>query len=288
MNRELVGKVYPSQTFLVTTEAMMKYARAYNEDNPWFLDEGRPGGIIAPPMFGVVVSWFAVGSVVADPDLRVDLLHLLHSEQDMQFFRPIQPGDMITSQGKVLSIGEKAAGETLVVEVNCRNRREEEVQKILFTVFIRGKRNRKKREEKPAEETPVGEPLLRVSQAIDQDQTYRYAEASGDHNPIHVDENVARMAGLSGIIVHGLCAMAFTSKIIIDRLCGNDPRRLRRLRVRFSRPVFPGQTITTYVWERSLRGGLRVYAYETYNPEGQAVIRDGIAEIDDSEPAVPI
>lgn len=266
----------------------MKYARAYNEDNPWFLDESRPGGIIAPPMFGVVVSWFAVGSVVADPDLRVDLLHLLHSGQDMHFFCPVQPGDMITSQGKVLSIGEKAAGETLVVEVSCRNQKEEEVQKILFTAFIRGKRSREKQEEKPAEETPVGEPLLRVSQAIDQDQTYRYAEVSGDHNPIHVDENVARMVGLSGIIVHGLCTMAFTSKVIIDRLCGGDPRRLKRLWVRFSRPVFPGQTVTTHVWERSLRGRLSVYAYETYNPEGQAVIRDGIAEIGDSEPATPI
>ena len=296
MNRDLAGKVYPSQTSPVTAEATMKYARAYNEDNPWFLDESRPGGIIAPPMFGVAVSWLAIGSVIADPDLQVDLLHLLHSEQDMHFPRPIQPGDMITSQGRVLSIGEKATGETLVVEVSCRNQKQEEVQQILFTAFIRGKRNREKRgeklAEKLAEKTPSGEPLreplLRVSQAVDRDQTYRYAEASGDHNPIHLDENVARMAGLPGIIVHGLCTMAFTSKVVIDHLCSSDPRRLKRLQVHFSRPVFPGQTLTTHVWEKPPRDKLKVYAYETYNPEGQAVIRNGIAEIGESELPNPL
>ncbi len=287
MNHDLIGKVYPPQTFLVTAEATVKYARAYNEDNPWFLHESRPGGIIAPPMFGAVVSWMAIASVIADPDLRVDLLRLLHSEQDMQFFRPIQPGDTITSQGRILSIEEKANGETLTVEVDCRNQREEEVQKNFFTAFIRGKRSRGKREEKLTELTPSGESFLHVSQSIDRDQTHRYAEASGDYNPIHTDETTARMAGLPGIIVHGLCTMAFSSKVIIDHLCSGDPGRLKRLRVHLSRPVFPGQAITTHVWEKSQPGELKVYAYETYNPQGQAVIRDGIAEIGNGGSIIP-
>ena len=116
-------------------------------------------------------------------------------------------------------------------------------------------------------------------QKIDDDQTYRYAEASGDRNPIHVDENVAKMAGLPGIIVHGLCTMAFTSKAIIDDACAHDPAKLKRLRVRFSRPVRPGETITTRVWDDGTRDGRRVLAFETYNPAGQAVIRAGLAEV---------
>jgi acyl dehydratase len=87
------------------------------------------------------------------------------------------------------------------------------------------------------------------------------------------------MAGLPGIIVHGLCTMAFTSKVMIDRLGEGDPRRLKRLNARFSRPVFPGQTITTAVWPLPDRDGVRVYAYETENPEGRAVLKDGVAEI---------
>lgn len=279
LNRNLVGKQYPPQDYGVTAEATMKYARAYNEDNPWFFDTTRPGGIIAPPMFGVVMNWLPIIMVMSDNDLGADLLRLLHGEQDMYFHRTVAPGDIVTSTAKILTIEGKATGESLVLEVRCTNQRGEPVQHMRFTGFIRGKGKRDKHSEDPSEEPPSGEPPLRVSQTIDPDQTYRYAQASGDHNPIHVDENMAKMAGLPGIIVHGLCTMAFTSKIMIDYLCEHDPRRLKRLRSRFSRPVLPGQTITTAIWPRPDRDGLKVYAYETDNPDGKAVIKDGIVEV---------
>jgi acyl dehydratase len=197
----------------------------------------------------------------------------------MYFYRTVAPGDIITNTAKILTIEEKATGEAVVVEIVSSTQRSEPVQHILFTAFIRGRGKRGKRVDDSSEERPSGEPLLRVSQTIDVDQTYRYAQASGDHNPIHTDENVAKMAGLPGIIVHGLCTMAFTSKVMIDHLCNGDPCRLRRLRVRFSRPVFPGQMITTVVWPRPDRDSVKVYAYETVNSEGRAVIKDGIVEV---------
>ena len=75
--------------------------------------------------------------------------------------------------------------------------------------------------------------------------------------------------------------MAFTSKVAIDKVCAGDPTRLKRLRVRFSRPVLPGQTITTKFWadNESDRDGRKVFAYETINPDGQPVIKGGIAEV---------
>jgi len=280
LNRSLIGKLYPPQDYGVTAEATMRYARAFNEDNPWFVDSVRPGGIVAPPMFGVVTGWMPIMLVMTDTELGADLLRLLHGEQDMEFYRTVAPGDIVTSTAQILAIEEKATGESVVVEVNSINQRREPVQRMRFSAFIRGRGKRERRDEDSTESPPSGEPLLRVSQTIDSDQTYRYAQASGDHNPIHVDENVAKMAGLPGIIVHGLCTMAFTSKVMLDCLCDRDPRRLKRLRARFSRPVFPGQTITTAVWSRPDRSGLKVYTYETENPEGKAVIRDGIAEVE--------
>ncbi len=279
LNRSLIGKQYPPQDYGVTAEATMRYARAYNEDNPRFFDSTRPGGIIAPPMFGVVMGWLPIIVVMSDNDLGVDLLHLLHGEQDMYFHRTVAPGDIVTSTAKILTIEGKATGESLVLEVCCTNQRGELVQQMLFTAFIRGRGKRDKRNDEQSEEPPSGEPFLRVSQSIDADQTHRYAQASGDQNPIHVDEHMAKMAGLPGIIVHGLCTMAFTSKVMIDHLCDRDPRRLKRLRAHFSRPVFPGQTIITAIWPRPDRGGLKVYAYETDNPDGKVVIKDGIVEV---------
>lgn len=282
LNREFIGHEYPPATTTVSAEAIQNYARAYNDDNPRYFDAATPGGIVAPPMFGVVVTWLSVIQAVGDPALGVDLLHLLHSDQDMEFFLPLHPGDEITSVGKVASIDARPGGEAMTLELSARNRDGDLAQRIRFGVFIRGAR-RERRTSAPARTverptTPQGEPFVSVTQTIDRDQTFRYAEASGDRNPIHVDENVAKMAGLPGIIVHGLCTMAFASKVMIDKLCVGDPMGLRRLRVQFTRPVFPGQAITTKVWSGGDRKDRRIWNFETYNPEGLAVIRGGVAE----------
>ncbi len=216
-------------------------------------------------------------AVVGDPDLKVDVIRLLHGEQDMEFLRPIHPGDKITAVAKVASIETKASGETLVIEINATNQAGENVNRTLFNAFIRG--GGKGGTDARVAEPQRGEPIVTMAQQVDKDQTYRYKEASGDFNPIHVDENFAKMAGLPGIIVHGLCTMAFTSKVMIDKLCGGDPVKLKRLRVRFTRPVLPGQIITTRVWPDGERDGRKIFAFETVNPDGRAVIRGGLAEV---------
>lgn len=280
LNQEFIGREYPPTSATVTLEALRNYARACNDANPRYFDSAPPGGIVAPPMFGVAATWMSVVGTVGDPVLGADLLRLLHAEQDMEFIAPLRPGDEITTVAKVASIEARPGGEAMTLELNARNRADAPVLRTLFGILIRATRRDRAaagRAERPV--SPPGAPMLTVEQTIDRDQTFRYAEASGDRNPIHVDENVAKMAGLPGIVVHGLCTMAFASKVMIDGLCGGDPVQLKRLRVQFSRPVFPGQSITTRVWASGERAGRRAYAFETYNPEGMAVIRGGIAEI---------
>src|ERR1700734_1018205 len=249
LNIACVGREYPPLPPNAPLDAMQKYARAYNDDNPAFFDASRAGGIVAPPMFGVTVTWGALMKAMMDSELHVDLLRLVHGEQDMEFPNPIRPGDVIEASAKIISIEAKTTGETMTVELNAANQKGQPVQRTLFIIFIRGARNRDAAASEPRPVEPDrGAPIFSVAQTIDKDQTFRYAEASGDRNPIHVDENVAKMAGLPGIVVHGLCTMAFASKVMIDGLCAGDPVRLKRLRVQFSRPVFPGQSITTKVW----------------------------------------
>jgi acyl dehydratase len=279
LNKLCIGKEFAPVTTEVTVVAMQQYARAYNEDNPAFFDAGRRGGLVAPPMFAVVVTWSSTLNAVMDPEVGADLLRLVHGEQDMWFPAPIHPGDRITSRAKITAIDTKATGETMTVELSAVNQNGVAVNHSVFSAFIRGGGRRTSLPETRADERPRGEPILTVAQSIDADQTFRYAEASGDRNPIHLDENVARLAGLPGIIVHGLCTMAFTSKVMIDNLCAGDPTRLKRLRVRFSRPVRPGATITTRAWPEGEREGRRVFAYETSTGGGQAVLRGGIAEV---------
>jgi acyl dehydratase len=303
LNPACLGKTYPPLTTTVTRDAIQNYARACNDDNPRYFDDNAAGGIVAPPMFAAVVTWLSVLTVMTDSELHADLLRLLHSAQAMEFLAPIRPGDSITSTAKIASIETHPGGESMALEIVARNDRGDLVNRNVFTSFIRGRRSSAPPVDSKAEATnDRGAPLVTVAQTIDLDQTPRYAAASGDLNPIHVDANVAKMAGLPGIIVHGLCTMAFTAKVIVDQLCAGDPARLKALAVRFSRPVFPGDAITTRVWPspdcdehrfasdrrssvdpnglRSAdRDRLRAYSYETRNPDGLAVIRDGFAQV---------
>ena len=142
LNQACVGRQYPPVTTNVTLDAIQNYARAYNDDNPAFFDPSRPGGIVAPPMFGVTVSWDALMKAMMDPDLHANLLRLVHGEQDMEFPSPIRPGDVITATAKIISIETKATGETMTVELNAANQNGQPVNKTLFIAFIRGARNR--------------------------------------------------------------------------------------------------------------------------------------------------
>ncbi len=278
MNKALIGKTYPAQNFEVISEWAKKYALAYNETNPWFLDERRPGGIAAPPLFGVVFTGPALLQAISDSDLGLNYARVVHGEQEMDFIKLVKPRDLITTTVAIKNIEAKSSGEVLSVATESKNQHGDLVQKSVVTLFVRGEK--KGDTAKPEEsEKPKPNFLFTIAQKIDSDQTFRYAEASGDMNPIHTDEAFAKKVGLPGIIVHGLCVMAFTSKVFIDEACGGDPSRLKRMKVRFSKPVFPGQTITTKAWILE-RGPHRiVYGFETLNPSGEAVIRNAVAEI---------
>src|SRR5574341_2687480 len=132
LNKACVGRKYESVVYEVTAEGTKKYALAYNDNNPWFLDEKRPGGIIAPPMYGVVFSFQAMGRPLGDQELGVSpemFMRLVHGEEDLTFIKPIRPGDVITTTPFIASIEEKSTGETFVVGMSSRNQKGEEVQK---------------------------------------------------------------------------------------------------------------------------------------------------------------
>ena len=79
---------------------------------------------------------------MTDTELNVDVLRLVHSQQDMRFFRPIIPGDTINSTAKIVAIEEQPGGESLAVDLHCWNQTGETVQRMTFTAFIRGQGRR--------------------------------------------------------------------------------------------------------------------------------------------------
>ncbi|HEX2647220.1 MAG TPA: MaoC/PaaZ C-terminal domain-containing protein [Candidatus Dormibacteraeota bacterium] len=78
--------------------------------------------------------------------------------------------------------------------------------------------------------------------AFTRPQIAAYAEASGDHNPIHLDDDFARSVGLPGVIAHGMLQMGILATVAVEEAGGLD--HLRRLSVRFAGMVEPGDTVT--------------------------------------------
>ncbi len=83
-----------------------------------------------------------------------------------------------------------------------------------------------------------------VKPPITQEQLRRYADASGDHNPIHLDEEAARRVGLDSVIAHGMLSMAFLGQFIEQQMADIPDALLARLKVRFAGMVRLGDTLT--------------------------------------------
>jgi acyl dehydratase len=102
-----------------------------------------------------------------------------------------------------------------------------------------------------------------------------YAAASGDFNPIHLDKEMATAVGLPGNILHGMCTMAWAAEAAVDAL-GGDPGALKKLRVRFSRPVKIDDEVTFSVTVSP--EGSRSLKIAAVNQDGQEVLKNAEAE----------
>jgi acyl dehydratase len=108
-----------------------------------------------------------------------------------------------------------------------------------------------------------------VSYATRPDQALLY-RLSGDRNPLHSDPVFAKRAGFDRPILHGLCTYGFTGRALLHTVCGSDPARFRSMSGRFSRPTFPGDTLTISMWADG--DGVR---FRTDNQHGETVIEAG-------------
>jgi acyl dehydratase len=119
-------------------------------------------------------------------------------------------------------------------------------------------------------------PELRVTP--DRYLPHRYAGASGDFNPIHIDPEFARNVGLPGNILHGLYGMAQVARANAAA-AGGDPRKLKRLNVQFRGMGFPEKEITVTGTVKEVRDGVAVVD-TVAEQEGNQIIRNAEAEIE--------
>jgi len=274
-NTDAIGRWSDPVEFEVTRERIKQYAAATNDPIAPHAD-----GDLAPPVFAVVPAFSMAGEAAMKVIPSELVMMILHGEHDFHFHGPIRPGTTVSTSAAAIGLSPRSSGVTVTVKADTRDRDGTLLVEQYLISFVRGAQapvavGDAAPDHRFDESLRSREPEAEASQTFDSDQTFRYAEASGDPMPIHLDDALAKSMGLPGIIIHGMCTMAFTSVAVIEHTCPEDPTRLKRLAVRFSRTVQPSHTITTRIWAAG--GG--AYGYETESDEGVVVIKDGLADV---------
>ena len=215
-------------------EKIREYAAATGETSPVCLDveAARAAGyadVVAPPMFVVVYSAPALGPAILDPDVGINFATMVHGGQEFVWGPPVVAGDEITTTASVKEI--------------CGARRDG-LLRLRVGLPEPGRRDRLHRDLDQHRARGVmqpGDQLEELHVTPDKYLTVRYAGASGDFNPIHIDEEFAKAVGLPGKILHGLWTMAQVARAQTE--AGGGPESLKRLSVQFRGMGLPEQEL---------------------------------------------
>ncbi len=236
-----------------------------------FVDPHR--GLLALPSMAVVLAH--PGFWLSRPDTGVDAVRIVHGEQELELLRPLPLGEALVGRTRVTGLVDKGEGRgaLLYSEKRIEDSRGELVAVTRATTVLRGDGGfgGASGPVRPVAPAPTGEPDLVVDLPTRPEQALLY-RLNGDDNPLHADPEIAARAGFPRPILHGLCTLGVVAHALLRALAEYQPERLRGLRLRFSSPVFPGETIRTEIWRD---GGFRARVLE----RDVVVISNGLAMV---------
>jgi len=207
--------------------------------------------LVALPMLAVTLG---AGAMRLDhPDFGVNYQMLLHAEQWLRLHKPLPPEGTVVSHASIDEIYDKGAAKGAIMHMT-RKLHDAASGDLLVTMtnvlFLRADGGFGGKSEGAPKPRPVPAdrpPDLTASLPVSLGQALIYRLA-GDYNPLHIDPEIARIAGFDRPILHGLASYGMVGRALIKVLCGDDPAKLRRLDLRFTSPVFPGEPLQVEIW----------------------------------------
>ena len=210
-----------------------------------------------------------IRKILLHPDLHLNLLRMVHAEQELSLNRLTRPGDRLNAVFEVKRITETSAGEMLTLTTDIK-KDGIPVAGSRSAFIVRGKKKGGREAGRRDRERPE---TFCLEVRTEKGQNYEYAEASLDRDFIHTSNFLARLAGLPGVIMQGLCVMAMIGNSLISHIVSNDITRVKGIRVRFARPVLPGQVLAVRGYESDKPGET---PFAVFNADGRAVMKKGI------------
>ncbi|XP_026363603.2 peroxisomal multifunctional enzyme type 2 [Ursus arctos] len=280
---EIIGHELPSFSSAYTELQTIMYALGVGASvkepkDMKFIYEGSTD-FSCLPTFGVIIAQKPItgGDLPQVPGLSVDFGKALHGEQYLELYKPLPRSGNLKCEAVIADIVDKGSG--LVIFLDVYSYFEEElICYNQFSVFavgsggIGGKRVSDKA--KVAVPVPNRPPDAVRSDATSLNQSALY-RLSGDWNPLHIDPNLAGFAGFDRPILHGLCTFGFSARHVLQQFADNDVSRFKAIKARFSKPVYPGQTLQTEMWKE----GNRIHFQTKVQETGDIVISNAYVDL---------
>ncbi|WP_417518633.1 MaoC/PaaZ C-terminal domain-containing protein [Marinobacter sp.] len=277
----LLNRKFETLTHDYTEKDSMLYALGVglgndplNEDCLQFVYED---GLKALPSMSVVLAY--PGFWAREPDTGIDWVKVLHAGQEVIIHKPLPASGVVEATTKITEVIDKGEGKgaLVITERVVRDKATgEDLCTLLSTTMARGDGGfgGPSASTSTPDRIPEREPDL-VCDLPTLDQAALIYRLSGDFNPLHASPSVAREAGFEKPILHGLCTFGVANHALLKTLCDYDPARFHRMRLRFSAPVYPGETIRTEMWRDGNKIAFRCRSVE----RDIVVINNGYAEV---------
>lgn len=215
-----------------------------------FVYENAPAGFRVFPTFATTFGHGVMWQILALPGVEVNPMMLLHGEHSLRLPGRLPDSATLTNDARIAAIYDKGSGALFDLDVTSRDEKGTEIAFNRYSVFVRGlggfggERGPARAAESMPERAPdaVHEEQIAANQAL----LYRL---SGDRNPLHADPRMARIAGFEQPILHGLSTFGSATRAVLRHMAGYDVERFRNAHARFTRHVFPGETLLTEMWE---------------------------------------
>ncbi|MET0547202.1 MAG: MaoC/PaaZ C-terminal domain-containing protein [Caulobacterales bacterium] len=210
----------------------------------------------------------------ADPAAGLDWPKILHAEQVLTLYRTVKPQDVIAGETRIIDVADKGEGKAALILARRTvkdgdGRMLAEMDEVWIVRGAGGFGGKRELDFTAPPPMPGRKCDLSIELPTSPQQAMIY-RLSGDRNPLHIEPETALLGGLDQPILHGLSTMGLAGRALIHRVCDGDPRRLTGLRVRFTAPVIPGESIRTDIWVEG--GSIR---FRASAPQRGLVVLDG-------------
>jgi acyl dehydratase len=233
--------------------------------------------LVAFPTVATVLGW---PGRLTDPAFGVDTRMVVAASLKVVLHRPLQTQERLSADPRVVEIVDKGAGKhaillsarTLVAPDGT------EVATVESTSIARGHGGFGGRVTDMAEPAPTPErPPDMVCDLPTPPNLALIYRLTGDENPLHVDPASAKKSGFPRPILHGAATFGIAAHAVLRTCADYDAARLAAIEARFSRPVFPGETIRTELWNEAGNIAFRCRVEE----RGEVVLTHGWARLRD-------